>query len=682
MSCKPGNEYAVDTFLEQINCSVLAPYRNPYKEDMKIKNIVSGQTLTLKSGIDAWKNEGYDIYQISPVRYNNINLYVGSGTAWVLESGTNLYTYAFGLKPSAISGSGLPPGLGLDNFNTVTGIPIQTGNYTCKLSYSYCYGSYTGITREITIHVCAGEETVEPYVPIFFNSLGPKFNYDPVVEYSTGCFSGSSFLSIVSGQRLVLESGSPAWLYTQSSEDYLFVTGNRLFTLSTGTNLYNTSNGLEPESISGDLPLGLAYKDYSTITGIPTGTGKWSCLVQFAYCTGSGSTLQYGKINKFILEVIKPEQIDYTEGAVYTAFSASNTIPYNLNKVKNINFYYNQNNQFVKYFETISGYGNIEKSGNSSETPQIFYGEIDRPTGYLPAVLYQTGLLSGVVEEGLSSFTWSDVNITGTGSQGNVYLDQITGYRKAQNIIIFNTGLLVDGDILSINNINFYYRTPNNVGDSLYNFDSLPRLINVLNSGATGAFNDTDFFLQDYVGITGYRNQSTLYLYSYLLSGEEGNTVKISRNTQNLDSIKIPYRYFQSGETLRTPTNTWFGVFDTTYPTITKENSGIYFYNYIDNNFYGNISGLSWVDSFSGNYYITTGIYDTLFPLTLSGSLVPFIQGQNIYSGSLLIPSGQKAYPTGFSISIRKPNYYDISGNIAKYIVSGENFIYSGLIEG
>jgi hypothetical protein len=100
------------------------------------------------------------------------------------------------------------------------------------------------------------------------------------------------------------------------------------------------------------------------------------------------------------------------------------------------------------------------------------------------------------------------------------------------------------------------------------------------------------------------------------------------------------------------------------------------------NNFYGNISGLLWVDSFSGNYYITTGMYDTLFPLTLSGSLVPFIQGQNIYSGLFLIPSGQKGYPTGFSISIRKPNYYDISGNIAKYIVSGENFIYSGLIEG
>jgi len=665
MSCKPGNEYAIDTFLEQTTCSGLS------SQNIRIKNIVSGQTLTLKSGIYAWKNEGYDIYQINPT----------SGSAWILKSGTNLYASVFGIEPSFISGSGLPMNLGLSNFNTITGTPIQTGNYKCKLIYKYCNNNYTGATREITIHVCTGEEVVAPYVPIFFNSLGPKFNYDPIVQYSTGCFSGSPFLSIVSGQRLVLESGSPAWLYTHS-EDYSFITGNRLFTLSTGTNLYNTSSGIEPEAISGYLPVGLAYKNYSTITGIPTGTGKWSCLVQFGYCTGSGSTLQYGKINKFILEVIKPEQINYTEGAVYTAFSASNTIPYNLNKVKNINFYYNQNNQFVRYFETISGYGNINKTENFSETPQIFYEEINRPTGYLPAVLYQTGILSGVIGEGLSSFTWSDVNITGTGSQGNVYLDQITGYRTAQNIIIFNTGLLVDGDILSIKDVNFYYRTPNNVGDSLYNFDSLSRLINVLNSGAAGAFNDTDFFLQDYVGITGYVDESILYLYSYLLSGEDGNTVKISRNTQNLDSIKIPYRYFQSGETFRTPTNTWYGVFDTTYPTITKEKSGIYFYNYIDNNFYGNISGLSWVDSFSGNYYITTGIYDTLLPLTLSGSLVPFIQGQNIYSGSLLIPSGQKAYPTGFSISIRKPNYYDISGNIAKYIVSGENFIYSGLIEG
>jgi hypothetical protein len=663
MSCKPGNQYAIDTFLEQTVCSELS------SQNIRIKNIVSGQTLTLKSGVGAWKNEGYDIYQANP---NN-------GSAWILESGANLYVNVFGIEPSFISGSGLPMNLGLSNFNTITGTPVQTGNYKCKLIYKYCGNTYTGVTREITIHVCTGEELVQPYVPIFFNSLGPKFNYDPVVEYSSGCFSGTPLLSIVSGQRLVLESGSPAWLSTHS-ENYFFITGNRLFTLSTGTNLYNTSSGIEPEIISGYLPVGLAYKNYSTITGIPTGTGKWSCLVQFGYCTGSTPT--YGKINKFILEVINPEQINYTEGAVYTAFSPSNTIPYNLNKVKNVNFYYNQNNQFVRYFETISGYGNIEKIRNFTENPEIFYAEIDRPTGYLPAVLYQTGLLSGVIGEGLSSFTWSDVNITGTGSEGNVYLDQITGYRKARNIIIFNTGLLVDGDILSINNINFYYRTPNNVGDSYYNFDSLSRLINVLNSGATGAFNDTDFFLQDFVGITGYINQSTLYLDSYLLSGEDGNAIKISRNTQNLDSIQIPYRYFQSGETFRVPTSTWSGVFDTTYTTITKENSGIYFYNYIDNNFYGNISGLLWVDSFSGNYYITTGMYDTLFPLTLSGSLVPFIQGQNIYSGLFLIPSGQKGYPTGFSISIRKPNYYDISGNIAKYIVSGENFIYSGLIEG
>lgn len=664
MSCKPGNQYAIDTFLEQTICSELS------SQNIQIKNIVSGQALTLKSGIDAWTNQGYDIYQINPT----------NGSAWILESGSNLYVNVFGIEPSFISGSGLPRNLGLSNFNTITGTPVETGNYKCKLIYKYCSNTYTGVTREITIHVCTGEEVVQPYVPIFFNSLGPKFNYDPVVEYSTGCFSGTALLSIVSGQRLVLESGSPAWLFTQYSEDYSFITGNRLFTLSTGTNLYNTSSGIEPEIISGYLPVGLAYKNYCTITGVPTGTGKWSCLVQFGYCTGS--TTIYGKINKFILEVINPEQVNYTEGAVYTAFSASDTIPYNLNKVKNINFYYNQNNQFARYFETISGYGNIERSDNFNENSQIFYGDIERPTGYLPAVLYQTGVLSGVVGEGLSSFTWSNVNITGTGSEGNVYLDQITGYRKAQNIIIFNTGLLVDGDILSINNINFYYRTPNNVGNSYYNFDSLSRLINVLNSGATGAFNDTDFFLQDFVGITGYINESTLYLDSYLLSGEDGNSIKISRNTQNLDSIQIPYRYFQSGETFRVPTNTWSGVFDTTYTTITKENSGIYFYNYIDNSFIGSLSGLLWVDSFSGNYYITTGIYDTLFPLTLSGSLVPFIQGQNIYSGSFLIPSGQNTYPTGFSISIRKPNYYDISGNIAKYIVSGENFIYSGLIEG
>lgn len=668
MACIPGNQYILDSFLEKTICSTIS------SQKVQIKNIVSGQILTFRSGQNAWINPNYDIYQIDP----------SAGLTWVLQSGTNLYTQAFGLEPSSVSGSGLPSGLTLFNFNTIIGIPTKTGTYNCKLFYKYCNDQFTGISRQIIINVCTGDsQSVPTYIPVFPNALGPKFNYDPIVEYSNKCLNGSELLSIVSGQRLVLQSGVSAWVYPEDLPNYSFITGGRLFTLLTGSNLYNTSTGIFPRIISGSLPLGLGYKDYCTITGIPTTTGEWSCLVRFGYCDDIDSSgTVYGKINQFTLQVIPPEKIDYTEGAVYLAFTNFNTIPYNLTKVKNLNFYYNQNNQFIKYFDQISGYGNISKIIDFNNTNQISYGNINNPTGYLPALTYQTGKLSGIVLDGLSSYTWSNINITGTGSAGKVYLDQITGYKQAQNVITFNTGLLIDNDLLNIKDINFYYRTTENLGDSYYNFDSLSRLVNVLNSGATGAYSETDNYLQNYIGITGYVNGSNIYLFSYLSSGEEGNAIKIYRETQNLDSIKIPYRYFQSGQTLRIPSNRWSGLFSTTYSTITKENSGIYTYNYTDDNFYGNISGLLWVDTFSGNYYITTGLYNTLYPLNISTGLVPFINNQNIYSGSCIIKSGQSSIQTGFSISIRKPNYYNISGNIAQYIVSGENFIYSGLIEG
>ena len=352
-------------------------------------------------------------------------------------------------------------------------------------------------------------------------------------------------------------------------------------------------------------------------------------------------------------------------------------------QIKTLNFYYADDIRMNKSFQSISGYGYIRVTGDFAQQGQLLYGYIDRPTGYVPAIAYQTGVLTGFIEPNLgnTSYTWSNTLISGTGSVGNVYLDQITGYKQAKNIINFNTGRLTDGDTVNIDNIDFFYRTTENLAGSIYNFDSLDRLANILTSGATGGL-EGGFLLQYYVGITGYAQGSSLYLFSYLSQGEDGNSIKVYRTAQNIDSINIPYRYFQSGETLRVPTNRWSGNFSKTFPSLTQEGSGIYFYDYGDTAFYGNISGIAWVDTFSGNYYITTGLYNTLYPLSLSGSLVPFINSQNIYSGSAIITSGQTSISTGFSISILKPNYYNISGNIGKYIVSGENFIYSGLIEG
>ena len=668
MPCQIGNTYVYDGFLEGIGCT-----SGINTGIVRLRTPTSNQTLTLRSGEQAWKNTKGDIYQIIP----------SSGYTWILESGTNLYSQAFGLLPISISGSGLPSGLGLSSFNTITGIPNKTGNYVCNLkyTYSYCNVTYTGVNRQININVCTGIDEVISYNRIFSNNLGPKFNYDPLIEYSNLCLSGFPLLSIVSGQRLVLESGKDAWLYTQYNTNYTFASGGKVFSLATGTNLFTTTSGLEPTVISGDLPAGLEFKDYSTITGIPNTTGKWTCQIKFGYCgDGTPNDTIFGKTKNISIEVLDPSQIEYTEGPIFMAYSSLNTIPYNLVKVKNINFYYNQNNRFTRYFENITGYGdNIIKIINPSTNKEPFLGIINRPTGFLPAMMYQTGILSGTIAPGTTSYSWSNILISGTGNSGGVYIDNITGYKQATNIIKFNTGLLVDGDIFNINDLDFLYTTRTD-NLNIYEFNSLNRLVNILNSGATGAYNDTDYYLQNYIGITGYTDGSNVYLFSYLLSGEDGNSIKIIRKTQNLDSISIPYRYFQSGQTFRESTNTWTGIFSTSYDTITKEKSGVYFYNYLDNSYYGKLSGTVWDDNFSGNYYITTGIINTANPLNFTGSLVPF-RG-NVYSGSGIIPSGQSSIPSGFSISIRKPNYYNISGNISRYIVSGTNFLYSGLIEG
>jgi hypothetical protein len=93
---------------------------------------------------------------------------------------------------------------------------------------------------------------------------------------------------------------------------------------------------------------------------------------------------------------------------------------------------------------------------------------------------------------------------------------------------------------------------------------------------------------------------------------------------------------------------------------------------------------VAWVNNFSGNYIITTGIINSNDRNgSFSQGLLSFNTGMNKYYGDLIIPSGTSRIDyTGLRLNINKPNPYNLSGNIAKYIVSGENFIFSGLIEG
>jgi hypothetical protein len=536
-------------------------------------------------------------------------------------------------------------------------------------------------------------------------------------------YSGGSYpvYGFITGEALY-GTTSQAWLYPSNSEEYIASVGPTYaggetgylgmfakcvnmytFSLAPGTNLYtkkyenginpsliinssylkyldNFSDELDPDfPLTNGLPANLSYKagDWRTITGIPTEYGNWKCFITLGYCNAPNTIT--GETKTFDLEVIPSELIEYRSGPTYVSFSSGNS--YNLVETENIEFLYIEDNRFKKFINKITGYGDMNLSGDFSNTP--YYGYISGLTGYLPAVTYIPVTLSGIIGENESTMIWNDVYISREDYElnGDVYVDRITGYVQAKNSIIIDTDLLTYGDYVSFNDINFYYASdPEILNQSYYYFSTLSGLISTLNSGALGRLDDIT--LEQILGITGYVDGSTLNLFSYRITGEDGNYIKISKTVENPNSINIPNRYFSGGKTLRPPSNTWSGYFETNYPIIIGETSGFYEYTYINENYTQNINTVMWDDTFSGNYYITTGIYNTDNVESLSGSLVPFIPSLGIYSGYGFIPSGQSIIPTGFSISILKPNFYNIQGNIAKYTVEGEDFLYTGLIQG
>lgn len=342
-------------------------------------------------------------------------------------------------------------------------------------------------------------------------------------------------------------------------------------------------------------------------------------------------------------------------------------------KVKQAQFYYNENS-FQRNFEKIPGYGTI----NLDFSNKLITGFIDNPSGYIPAIFYQTGLLTGIITDNVGSYTWENITISGTGLLNKVFIDSVTGFENASGIINFNTGLLTDGDFLSINDINFTYITGE--PGSNFEFNNINSLVNILNSGATGALG---FDLEFLVGVTGYVQNSTLTLFSYYRSGEDGNNVKIARfSDNNINGIQIPNRYFKGGETFRQKLNIWTGVFSKTFDSITIENSGFYIQKIDPIENFGNISGVVWEDNFDKNYTILTGFKNPFDTQNYSGSRILFNSGLNQFSGSTVLPQNLTPVYNGLNIEILKPNPYNINGNISEYIISGNNFIFRDRIEG
>lgn len=659
MSCIPGNQYNYDSSLYRYTCSgeSLVP--------IYLSTVNSGQILTFRSGQSAWFNNNKDIYEFGP-----------SGLVWSLESGSNLYSFNLGLKPFEIGfipGSGLPIGLTLVDYNKITGIPTETGIFKCATRYVYCSGQpHTGTPKQFTIIVCTGSDAPFEFKPNFLPKIGAQFFYDNfriIPPCSTGISNGVEIISILTGQRLTLEVGQPAWVY--NGPTYEFQSGDRFFALINNSNLYTNNSGIEPFQFEHtDMPPNLGFSKYNLITGTPLSTGFWSINVTQKYC--SGLLVPFTRTSRISLEILSSEALRPNEGILYSTYSSANSIPYIERKVKNLDFYYRQNNRFNRYFDTVTGYGNLNLDISGQNI--LVFDSIFNPTGWREALIYQTGRLTGIIGRQESSFTWPDESITGQLPYTSVFINEVTGTRQSRNIIYVNTGLLIDGDVLNINGFNFTYSTIETTDNFIFN--NLNQLVSKLNSGALDPFSNLGL-----VGVTGFVENDNLYLYSYLLNGESGNSIRVYRDTEILESIIIPNRYFVSGETLRPTTNTWRGVFNSIY-TINAENSGVYNYTAVNPDFFQDISGVIWEDTFSGNYFITTGIQRPDNITEYSGTLLNYIPNKNIYSGSAIIPSGQNRVPNTFNIDILKRNYYNISGNFANYKISGLDFLFTGIIEG
>lgn len=193
-------------------------------------------------------------------------------------------------------------------------------------------------------------------------------------------------------------------------------------------------------------------------------------------------------------------------------------------KVQKLNLYTSRQKDFFDLNRiTITGFGNVNILSTGFGT-----GFLANPTGeiFFPAVSYETGLLNGLITDG-GSYTWNNISISSTGRPNNVFVDRVTGVRNASGIIRFKMDLIRDFDYITINDNSFVYR--NQISDSNYNFHDLSKLINVLNSGATGALDD--YTLSNIVGVTGSLNIDSFK--TNLLTGISstyGTSVDISNN--------------------------------------------------------------------------------------------------------------------------------------------------------
>lgn len=603
-------------------------------------------TQILATGYATGRVSGYIIqsgtlqgFYFAPLVSGQYFGYLNTGGGQVLVTGFQWTTGNFFFSFSGISFYGQVTGDGISGFfdsiyklNTGENVIINNGSGTFAFSDIKSGNNFSGELRRSNTPIMTSNSTPAGFVTANNQSFGQAYlAFDNNIFTTWGPNGSVGFIQYNFG-------GVPTGICNAYS-----------ITSSYGYPLYPST-----WAISGSND-GITWSNLDSKTGI-TFTGAYSS--------------QYFELNNSSLYNI-------LRLSIFASKSGEFSDPFSLLEIAEINFiqrnlvYSSGSSYLSANFDGVNftGYGNYTGTFSGQFTGYLT-GNI---SGYVPSVTFKTGTLSENVNPGSGSFTWTNISLSDSPT-GVVY--NLPPYKTIQATgeiwFLNSTGSgLNAGDTINIQTNQFYFGNGNNVP---FEFNSPQNLVNIVNSGATGVYGAS---FQQTISVTGRLNSNVVQLSSLLL-GESGNQLKLTRAAQNLNSIYIPYRYFQSGVNIYNTSNSYTGIFTGQYDTLTVENSGIYYTSGISGSFYNvnATTGIIWVDSFSGNWKVISGNLEDIY------QPISYLTGISGFSGCTVIPSATGQNFSGINLTFQKQNPYNISGDYAQYIIKIDGNYYSGVVQG
>lgn len=262
-----------------------------------LRTVSSGQTLNLWKDESPWTNSN----TFSLLRLNDSNV-------WAIDTGCNLWSYGADLEPYSTEVLNLPPGLGLERFNKLTGVPVNTGTWDVSIRHSFCASnSFVSPWKIFHINVYdknSSSSSSSSVPPISSSSSSSSSSILPSSSSSSSSPTSSSSSSqqwwVTDRERTIVSCLDNTQILTGAVGQSIWTAPNQLtvfpneqnnyffFFIPSESNLWRTS-GLAPTSwkiTSGVLPSGLGLKQppWGSITGTPIQTGLFEIMVRECYC--------------------------------------------------------------------------------------------------------------------------------------------------------------------------------------------------------------------------------------------------------------------------------------------------------------------------------------------------------------------------------------------------------------